>query len=51
MASIMILKKSIYDGKMKIKGTLETLWLRFLMEEREITDISGGLTKFVEHLN
>lgn len=51
MAQVM-LKEYVGDARqMHVKGTLETLPLRSFMKEKEIDDISEGLTKLAENIN
>lgn len=47
-----MLKEYVSDARqMQAKGTLETLRLRSFMQERDLEDVSDGLTKLVERIN
>lgn len=47
-----MLKEYVSDARqMQVKGTLETLRLRSFMKEKELEDVSEGLSKMVEHIN
>lgn len=37
--------------QLQVKGTLEAFRLRSFMKEKDITDITEGLTKLVDHIN
>lgn len=50
-AEIMLKEYVSFARQLQIKGTLETLRLRSFMKERNIGDVSEGLTKMVEYIN